>query len=32
MSGVPQVRNLFLFDPARGLHVSTSALELPTRI
>ncbi|MBV8144217.1 MAG: hypothetical protein JO184_04350, partial [Gammaproteobacteria bacterium] len=25
MSGVPQVRNLFLFDPARGLHLSTAA-------
>jgi signal transduction histidine kinase/ActR/RegA family two-component response regulator len=24
MSGVPQVRNLFLFDPARGLHVSSA--------
>src|SRR5215469_16937459 len=24
MSGVPQVRNLFLFDPARGLHLSTA--------
>jgi signal transduction histidine kinase/ActR/RegA family two-component response regulator len=24
MSGVPQVRNLFLFDPARDLHVSTA--------
>jgi signal transduction histidine kinase/ActR/RegA family two-component response regulator len=24
MSGVPQVRNLFLFDPARELHVSSS--------
>ncbi|MBS0578635.1 MAG: response regulator [Proteobacteria bacterium] len=24
MSGVPQVRNLFLFDPARELHVSTA--------
>src|SRR5215472_3867272 len=24
MSGVPQVRNLFLFDPARGLHFSTA--------
>ena len=24
MSGVPQVRNLFLFDPTRALHVSTS--------
>ena len=24
MSGVPQVRNLFLFDPARNLHVSSS--------
>jgi len=26
MSGVPQVRNLFLFDPRRGLHVSSSLL------
>jgi len=25
MSGVPQVRNLFLFDPARQLHLSTAA-------
>src|SRR5215469_18372801 len=25
MSGVPQVRNLFLFDPARGLHLSTAS-------
>ena len=25
MSGVPQVRNLFLFDPARKLHLSTAA-------
>ena len=24
MSGVPQVRNLFLFDPARALHVSST--------
>src|SRR5215469_9067686 len=24
MSGVPQVRNLFLFDPARQLHLSTA--------
>jgi signal transduction histidine kinase/ActR/RegA family two-component response regulator len=24
MSGVPQVRNLFLFDPARRLHLSTA--------
>jgi signal transduction histidine kinase/ActR/RegA family two-component response regulator len=24
MSGVPQVRNLFLFDPARNLHLSTA--------
>jgi len=24
MSGVPQVRNLFLFDAARGLHLSTA--------
>jgi signal transduction histidine kinase/ActR/RegA family two-component response regulator len=24
MSGVPQVRNLFLFDPARGLHLSSA--------
>jgi signal transduction histidine kinase/ActR/RegA family two-component response regulator len=24
MSGVPQVRNLFLFDPARALHISTT--------
>ncbi len=24
MSGVPQVRNLFLFDSARGLHISTT--------
>jgi signal transduction histidine kinase/ActR/RegA family two-component response regulator len=24
MSGVPQVRNLFLFDPARTLHLSTA--------
>ena len=24
MSGVPQVRNLFLFDPARDLHVSSA--------
>ncbi len=24
MSGVPQVRNLFLFDPVRNLHVSSS--------
>ncbi|HEX8781897.1 MAG TPA: hypothetical protein VF764_00895, partial [Steroidobacteraceae bacterium] len=24
MSGVPQVRNLFLFDPERGLHLSTA--------
>ena len=24
MSGVPQVRNLFLFDPARKLHLSTA--------
>jgi signal transduction histidine kinase/ActR/RegA family two-component response regulator len=24
MSGVPQVRNLFLFDPARHLHLSTA--------
>jgi signal transduction histidine kinase/ActR/RegA family two-component response regulator len=24
VSGVPQVRNLFLFDPARGLHLSTA--------
>ena len=25
MSGVPQVRNLFLFDPTRNLHVSTTS-------
>ena len=25
MSGVPQVRNLFLFDPTRDLHVSTTS-------
>ncbi|HKD54954.1 MAG TPA: ATP-binding protein [Steroidobacteraceae bacterium] len=25
MSGVPQVRNLFLFDPARHLHLSTAS-------
>ena len=30
MSGVPQVRNLFLFDPARDLHVSTAAANSPT--
>jgi signal transduction histidine kinase len=24
MSGVPQVRNLFLFDPGRGLHLSSA--------
>src|SRR5690242_10019497 len=24
MSGVPQVRNLFLFDPQRGLHLSSA--------
>src|ERR1700752_3270407 len=24
MSGVPQVKNLFLFDPARQLHLSTA--------
>jgi len=24
MSGVPQVRNLFLFDPARGMHLSSA--------
>jgi signal transduction histidine kinase/ActR/RegA family two-component response regulator len=29
MSGVPQVRNLFLFDPARDLHVSTASASAP---
>jgi signal transduction histidine kinase/ActR/RegA family two-component response regulator len=28
MSGVPQVRNLFLFDPARGLHLSSAPAAL----
>jgi signal transduction histidine kinase/ActR/RegA family two-component response regulator len=28
MSGVPQVRNLFLFDPARHLHLSSAAAGL----
>src|SRR5579864_5406124 len=30
MSGVPQVRNLFLFDPARGLHLSSAPAALAT--
>ena len=30
MSGVPQVRNLFLFDPARGLHVSSAPSSVNT--
>ena len=30
MSGVPQVRNLFLFDPVRELHVSSSVAANPT--
>jgi signal transduction histidine kinase/ActR/RegA family two-component response regulator len=29
MSGVPQVRNLFLFDPSRDLHVSSAAASSP---
>src|SRR5262249_26611455 len=29
MSGVPQVRNLFLFDPARQLHPSSAPAALP---
>ena len=30
MSGVPQVRNLFLFDPQRGLHLSSAPAALAT--
>jgi len=30
MSGVPQVRNLFLFDPRRGLHLSSAPAALAT--
>jgi signal transduction histidine kinase/CheY-like chemotaxis protein len=31
MSGVPQVRNLFLFDPARGLHLTSAPASAATR-